>query len=109
MNDTEAALVRSFGLTDSQVATVERAYTEAPQGLMVVALESKNYAAARGNTGAGLLMHRIYRGEHYDEELALDPERKRRTGWRYVRGSHAGTFVEDSEGTDELPRDYGPG
>ena len=108
MNETEAALVRSFGLTTSQLATVERAHTEAPKGLVVVALDCKNYGAARGNSGAGLLMLRITRGDHYDQELALDPARKRRTGWRYVRGSHAGTFVHDPEGTDELPRDYGP-
>lgn len=29
-----------------------------------------------------------------------------RTGWRFVRGSHSGTYVRDPEGTDRLPPGY---
>jgi hypothetical protein len=32
----------------------------------------------------------------------------RRTGLRWVRGSHGGGFVADPEGTDELPPGYEP-
>jgi hypothetical protein len=48
-------------------------------------------------------MHRVSRGEHFDAQLELEPKRKRRTGWRFVRGSHAGTYVQDPNGTDEPP------
>lgn len=30
----------------------------------------------------------------------------RRTGYRFVRGSHGGSYVADPEGTDVLPRGY---
>jgi hypothetical protein len=32
----------------------------------------------------------------------------RKTGLRWVRGTHSGTFVTDPEGTDELPPAYEP-
>ncbi len=30
------------------------------------------------------------------------PERHR-TGWRFVRGTHSGSYIRDPEGTDRLP------
>jgi hypothetical protein len=30
----------------------------------------------------------------------------RKTGWRFVRGSHGGTYIEDPNGTDRLPAGY---
>jgi hypothetical protein len=29
-----------------------------------------------------------------------------RTGYRFVRGSHSGTYVRDPDGTDRLPAGY---
>jgi hypothetical protein len=105
-SDTEAHLLDSFGLTDAQRLVVDEAHREAPKGLIVVALECRRYGQLRATSATGLLMHRIKLGEHYDEELKLDPIPKgpRRTGWRMVRGSHAATFIPDPLGTDEPPR-----
>ena len=33
---------------------------------------------------------------------------QRRTGFRFVRGSHGGTFVRDPDGTDVLPPGHEP-
>lgn len=54
-------------------------------------------------------MHRLARGDHFDAELALEPEKPKRTGWRYVRGSHAGTYIADPAGTDVPPKGYSGG
>ena len=32
--------------------------------------------------------------------------RERVTGWRFVRGTHSGTYVEDPKGVDRLPLGY---
>ena len=56
--------------------------------------------ALGGRSPAGLFLHMIRQGEH------MKPGRrqgKRRTGWRWVRGTHGGTFVPDDKGTDHLP------
>jgi hypothetical protein len=41
-----------------------------------------------------VLEERLYRGRESSE---------RRTGFRFKRGSHGGTYVRDREGTDLLP------
>jgi hypothetical protein len=33
-------------------------------------------------------------------------EHRPRTGYRFVRGTHSGTYVRDPEGTDRLPVGY---
>ncbi len=30
-------------------------------------------------------------------------EHRPRTGWRFVRGTHSGSYIRDPEGTDRLP------
>jgi hypothetical protein len=41
------------------------------------------------------------------EDSTLDgQERRRRTGYRMVRGSHGATYVRDPMGTDPLPLGY---
>ena len=107
--DPGTALLDAFGLTAGQRREVDAARADAPEGLLVVARESRRYGAKRGNSGAGLLMHRIKRGDHYEAELALEPEaeRARITGWRYVRGSHGSTYLQDPEGTDVPPPWWG--
>lgn len=102
-NETEIALLNSFNLSESQSVTALRAFEDAPQGLIIIALECRRYGAARGNSGAGLLIHRIARGEHFDAQMDLEPKRQRRTGWRRVRGTHGTTYVQDPDGTDEPP------
>jgi hypothetical protein len=111
LSQVEQALINSFGLTDAQRATIDGAFHDAPQGLIVVALACRSYGHQRGTTGAGLLMNRVGKGEHFDEELKLNPEPKRPrvTGWRYARGSHSGTYVHDPSGTDVPPHGYSSG
>ena len=107
LTTTERAFIESLGLTASQTTTVEKAITDAPAGAWVVLHESREYGRVRGNTGAGLLMHRIARGDHFDVELELDGSRRRRTGWKLVRGSHAFTYIPDPDGTDVPPSTWG--
>jgi hypothetical protein len=107
LSDTERAFLKTFGLTESQHARVVSAIEDAPTGAWVVIRESREYGRVRGNSGAGLLIHRLTRGEHFDVELELDGSRRRRTGWRLVRGSHAFTYVPDPDGTDSPPPQWG--
>jgi hypothetical protein len=107
LSDTERAFLKSLGLTERQHATVLQAIDDAPTGAWVVIREAREYGRVRGNTGAGLLMHRLGRGEHFDVELELDGSRRRRTGWKLVRGSHAYTYVPDPDGTDAPPSQRG--
>lgn len=46
-----------------------------------------------------VLEERLYRGRESTE---------RRTGFRFTRGTHSGTFVRDPEGTDLLPVGHQP-
>lgn len=83
-----------------------RAFEDAPKGLITVAQEARDYGAARHNTGAGLLMHRIKQGEHFDAELSIEGSDGPITGWRRVRGSHGEGWVEDPRGRDRPPRPW---
>jgi hypothetical protein len=68
---TERGVLASFKLGDGQKREVLQAYQDAPVGLMEVAAGCREYGLKRGNTGAGLLMHRIRRGDHFELELRL--------------------------------------
>lgn len=46
---------------------------------------------------------RAYVVEVIEERLWRGEARLRRTGIRFVRGSHSGDYVRDPEGTDVLP------
>ena len=39
--------------------------------------------------------------------LFNDPPKAHRTGWRFVRGTHAGTYIADPKGCDVPPPGYG--
>ncbi len=34
---------------------------------------------------------------------AADAPERHRTGWRFVRGTHSGSYIRDPDGTDRLP------
>lgn len=105
--DAERGLLASFKLGDGQKREILQAYEDAPVGLIEVAFACRDYGRERGNTGAGLLMHRVRRGDHFDLEIRLTAEPDagpKITGWRFVRGSHGSTFVRDSYGTDLPPK-----
>lgn len=99
-------ILASFKLHPEQLETVRAAIAETGEGFWRVALDCRRISGGLGNTGAGLLMHRLKRGDHYDELLALQAARPKLTGWRRVRGSHGETWLQDPAGTDPLPRDY---
>lgn len=109
----DVTLLAGFGLTARQKRVVMAAHVEAPEGLLIVAREAREYGAARGNTGAGLLMLCIQRGDHYDRELEAFPiaraDTRKVTGWRWTRGSHGETWVRDPQGRDVPPRSYAGG
>ena len=96
-------LLQSFKLRRSGKAKVWAAFLDNPDGLVRCANEARLYAARNGGTGAGLLITMIDRGEHL---TTLDPTARRRTGWRFVKGTHSGTYVRDPRGTDPLPAGY---
>ena len=109
LTDVERDLLRTFNLTVPQKRVVTRALEDAPNGTIEIAQECIRYGLELGNTGAGLLIHRIRRGDHFDAQLARmprEPRGPRPTGWRYVRGSHGETYVRDPQGVDVPPRNY---
>lgn len=100
-----AALIASFGLTAIQSRQAAAAAEAAPNGFLVVARKCRAYGTANGTTGAGLLMHLLGRGEHFDVELQLLEDAapvppKRKTGKRFVRGTHWRGLIGDPDGTD---------
>lgn len=113
LSDEDRELLASFGLTTRQKRVVMDAFHEAPFGLPIIAREAREYGASRGNTGAGLLMRRIARGEHFDRDLEAAPlvkvDARKITGWRRTRGSHGETWIEDTLGRDVPPRGYAGG
>lgn len=85
------------------------AYLEAPDGFDTLIRDALN-SAARGklhSAPANVIVANVRRGDHLRaqqlSELGRGP---RKTGWRFVRGSHSGTFVADPDGTDVLPEGY---
>lgn len=110
---TWANLLDSLQLTDAQRRWVETAHRDAPAGTGQLAREAAEYGRVRGNTGAGLLLHRLRRGDHFDAELAIDAgtsgDKRKVTGWRWTRGSHGETWVRDPNGRDVPPKGYAAG
>jgi hypothetical protein len=96
-------LLAPFQFTAAQKREVWEALKASPDGVERCALQAKAYAQRDGTSGAGLLLTMIRRNDHLIE---ADPDVLRPTGWRYVRGTHSGTFVPDPSGTDPLPAGY---
>jgi hypothetical protein len=99
-------LLAPFAITDERARReVWTAWNINPEGVERCVLEARVLGKRAGNTGAGLLVTMIRRGDHLIE---VDPTAKRITGWRWVTGvGHAaGTYVRDPEGTDKLPPGY---
>lgn len=98
-------LIASFGLTAIQSRQATAAAEAAPNGFLVVARKCRAYGTANGTSGAGLLMHLLGLGEHFDVELQLLEDAapvapKRKTGKRFVRGTHWRGLIDDPDGTD---------
>lgn len=103
LNEADRELLRSFGLTDAQRAEVWAAWLTSPEGVERVALAARALGRSEGRTGAGLLLAKLRRGDHLVEP---EPASRRTTGWRFVRGTHSGTYLRDARGTDPLPAGY---
>ena len=84
-------------LTLKQRNEAIEAYGVNPRGVRRLVRE----AMTRANPAAAFLA-RLRRGEH----LRPDNDHRPITGWRFVRGTHSGTFVEDPRGRDRLPTGY---
>lgn len=100
----DQALLRSFNLSTRGRSKVGDALALSPEGTLRCAREAALYASRHGGTGAGLLVTMLERDEHLQDSQT--PQR-RPTGWRFVRGTHSGTYVRDRKGTDPLPAGYG--
>jgi len=94
-----------FGFTDGQKREVWAAWQANPDGVERCALEAKAHGQRQGNSGAGLLLTMLRRGDHL---LEPDPTTPLVTGWRavYGEGHAAMSFVRDPAGTDPLPPGY---
>lgn len=108
-----AELFKSFGLTRAAKVQLHDAWLDEPEAVERIARECAIYGRERGNVGAGLLLTRLRRGDHYpamfitpmaSEAVTAAP---RYTGWRFVKGSHGSTFVRDPEGVDLPPKGAG--
>jgi hypothetical protein len=91
------ALFDEMGLKGEGLRLAWLAFNESEDGTVDVAL-----ASFEGQTPAGLFTHKIRRDEH----LVGRDAGRRRTGWRFVRGTHGGTYKRDPKGTDTLPVGY---
>jgi hypothetical protein len=85
-----------FDFTERQRSEALDAWTENPWGTRQVMR-----AAFRANNPVAEFLERIRRREHTRPSAGA-----KLTGWRFVRGSHSGTYVEDPWGTDPLPPGY---
>lgn len=103
MNNEDKGLLSGFGFSRALKREVYAAWLEAPDGVRRCALRARAAGERDGTTGAGLLVTMLRAGEH---RLTANPSAQRVTGWRFVRGSHGGTYVEDPKGTDRLPPAY---
>jgi hypothetical protein len=72
--------------------TARRIETRLARALRVDPSEVRDYVTE-------VLEDRLWRGGE---------KRERRTGFRFVRGTHGGTYVRDPDGTDVLPPNVEP-
>lgn len=63
-------------------------------------------ALERGTRPAAYLDALVSRGEWPQPTTLLNGAGPRRTGWRWVRGSHGGTYRQDPEGKDQPPAEF---
>lgn len=92
-----------FGFTEAQKREVWEAFRANPDGVERCALRARATGKRNGNTGAGLLLEMLRRGDH---GATFDPTARQITGWRFDRSTASGVYVEDPEGTDPLPPGY---
>lgn len=103
MNEKDSNLLASFHLSRKGKREVWDAWQADPEGVELCALRARSIGKRNGTTGGGALVVMIRRGEHLQK---ADPSARVVTGYRFVRGSHSGTFVRDPAGTDRLPPGY---
>lgn len=103
LTQAQCDLLSSFRLTRQQKAEVWAAWLASPDGTERCCLQAQAEGARRGNTGAGLLLTVLRRGDHLADRSEVG---RRVTGWKWVRGTHSGTYVRDPSGTDPLPAGY---
>jgi hypothetical protein len=87
----------TFKFTDRQWEEVWEAFQAEPDSCERLALR-----AMSGQNPVALFLSELRAGAH------LEPEHVpvRYTGWRFVRGSHGGSYVRDPRGLDRLPAGY---
>lgn len=90
----------------SQEAKAIKAHEDAPVGFISVAERCRDYGLARGNTGAGLLMHMLDGGEHFTAELASGSSGP--LGF-FSKGSHWAGWVDETEESRRLRLEAGGG
>lgn len=88
-----------LALHHSQKREAWQAFLASPDGVERVAAQSQSGSP---HSPAAIFLAAIRNGEH----LLDHTPKPRYTGWRFVRGSHSGTYVEDPKGTDPLPAGY---
>lgn len=103
LDEKTLLLLAAFRFTPPQKREVWEALKAHPDGVVRCACRAKAVSERSGSSGAGLLLTMIRADEH---TLRPDPTAPRVTGWRFVRGTHSGTFVEDPNGVDTLPPGY---
>lgn len=92
------AVLTPLRLTRAQAGRAWEAFQAFPDGVTRIARE-----AECGRVPAALFMAKLTAGDH---ELPPHKPKPRPTGWRFQRGSHGGTYVEDPEGMDTPPPGY---
>jgi hypothetical protein len=88
-----AALFAEMDLQGAGLLEAWTAYDTNETGTIRCAIK-----AQEGRRPGGLFLHMIRQGDHLKVV-----KKQRRTGYRWVRGTHGGTYVRDVKGTDSLP------
>lgn len=96
-------LLAEFGFTPPQKRELWEAFKRNPDGVERCAQRARAIGSRDGTRGTGLLLAMVRGGDHLVE---IDRNAQRVTGWRFVRGSHSGSYVEDPNGVDKLPAGY---
>jgi hypothetical protein len=92
------AVLTPLRLNRGQLADAWEAFQNFPDGVTRIARE-----ALSGRIPAALFLTKLHAGDH---ENGVHVPQKAPTGWRFQRGSHSGTYVEDPEGFDTPPPGY---
>lgn len=93
--------IAEFSLPKRHLDDARMCFEECPEGFMACVQK-----ALRLDRPSGTLVAMLKRDQHLEPLYAEIDKADPVTGWRFVRGTHGGTYARDPEGQDKLPKGY---